>query len=247
MLEPVQDLRIAVGTKGVGDDASVPSTAEAPETVRVAAHAGPEAAAEQSVPDPAGPGPEQSVRAGPLSRLLSKIPADPTEILEALEDLAARISERVVREIRAFRGEFETRLESMETRSDARLESMETRSDARHDVQDAKIDAFYKLYDGLLSELSGLRSLMRLLVAMLGIQLVLLGALITMGFMSWFSTDRVPASPPSLEVQAPQAEPEESASVLGSPPPASASASEDEEGPAVDTAEEAQLALPPAR
>ena len=243
MLELVQDLHIADGTKGVGDDTSVPSTVDAPETVRVSAHAGSGAAAEQSVPEPVGPGPEQSVRAGPLSRRLSKIPADPTEILEALEDLGARISEQVIREIRAFRREFESRLGSFETR----LESMETRSDARHDVQDAKIEALYKLYDGLRSEINGLRMEIRLLMAMFGLQVVFLGALATLGFMHWFSTDRVPASPPSLEMQAPQAEPDESASVLGSPPPASAPASEDEDQPELDTVEESQPALPPAR
>ena len=239
MLELVQDLHIADGTKGVGDDTSVPSTVDAPETVRVSAHAGSGAAAEQSVPEPVGPGPEQSVRAGPLSRQLSKIPADPTEILEALEDLGARISERVLREVRAFRREFESRLDVQNAKPDA--------EDAKLNAQDAKIDALYKLYDGLRSEINGLRMEIRLLMAMVMIQNFLLGALLTISLINWFSADRVPASPPSLETPAPQAEPEESASALSSPPPASAPASEDEDQPELDTVEESPPAPPPAR
>lgn len=126
ILESVQDGSIAAGMKGRGDEAAVPSTSDAPGTVRTEAHAGSEAAAEQRVPKLARRSPEQSVPAGPLSRRLSKISADPIEILQALENLSEIISERVVREIRAFRREFESRL----------------------DVQDAKIDALYKLYDG---------------------------------------------------------------------------------------------------
>lgn len=86
--------------KSLGDDTSAPSTADALETVRTAAHAGAEAAAERSVPDPAGPGPEQSVRAEPLSPLLSKTSANPTEILQALKDPGEIISERVDRAFR---------------------------------------------------------------------------------------------------------------------------------------------------
>lgn len=218
--------------KGRGDEAAVPSTSDAPGTVRTEAHAGSEAAAEQRVPKLARRSPEQSVPAGPLSRRLSKISADPIEILQALENLSEIISERVVREIRAFRREFESRL----------------------DVQDAKIDALYKLYDGLRSEinglrqdLNGLRSQMRLLVALFGLQVVFLGFLVAMGFMDRFSPGRVAASPTSMEVQAAQPEAEESASEMGGAPLASAPTSEDTDQTEVDTAEEREPNLFPAR
>lgn len=212
--------------KGRGDEAAVPSTADAPETVRTEAHVGSETAAEQRVPKLARPGPEPSVPAGPSSRLLSKISADPVEIVQALENLGEIISERVVREIRAFRREFETRL----------------------DVQDAKIDALYKLYDGLRADLNGLRSQMRLLVALFGVQVVFLGFLVAMGFMDRFSTNKVTATPLPLEVQAAKAqEAEVSASSLGSPPPASAPTSEDTDQTEVDTAEESEPNRSPAR
>ena len=236
----MQDDRITSGVKGLGNDASASSTADASETVRNEAHAGPQTAAERCVSDPAGPGPEQSVPAGPLSRLLSKISADPPEILQALEDLGKIISERVLREIRGFRRDFETRLESMEMRSDARLESMETRSDARHDVQDGKIDSLRR-------ELNGLRIEIRLLMGLFGLQVVLLGALVGMGIVDRFRTDPVLDSPPSLEVQAPQAEAEESVSELGTPPPDSAPAEEDADRTEVDPPEESEPTLPSAR
>lgn len=212
--------------KGLGDEAAVPSAADAPETVRTESHAGSEPAAQQRVPKLARRGPEQSVPAGPLSRLLSKSSADPVEIVQALENLGEIISQRVVREIRAFRREFEARL----------------------DVQDAKIDALYKLYDGLRADLNGLRSQMRLLVALFGLQVVFLGVLVTMGFMDRFSPDRGAASPTSMEVQAAKAqEAEVSASSLGSPPPASAPTSEDTDQTEVDMAEESDPNLSPAR
>ena len=233
--------------KGVGNDASAPSTADALETVPKEPHAGPETAAERSVSDPAGPGPEQSVPAGPLSRLLSKISADPTEILQALEDLGKIISERVLREFRGFRRDFETRLESMETRFETRLESMETRSDARHDVQDGKIDTLRSEMKGLRAEVNGLRLEIRLLMGLVALLIVVLGALAGMGIVDRFGTDRVVDSPPSLEVQAAQAEAEESVSELGSQPPDSAPAEEDADRTEADPPEEPEPTLPSAR
>ena len=56
----------------------------------------------------------------------------------------------------------------------------------------------------------------------------------------------MPASSPSLEVQAAQAKAEESASELGSPPPASDSASEDTYRPGVGTDDESQPSISPA-
>ena len=154
------------------------------------------------------------------------------EILQALENLSEIISERVVREIRAFRREFESRL----------------------DVQDAKIDALYKLYDGLRSEinglrqdLNGLRSQMRLLVALFGLQVIFLCFLVAMGFMDRLSPDRVAASPTSMEVQAAQPEAEDSAPEMGGAPLASAPMSEGADRPEVDTGEESQPNLSPAR
>lgn len=229
--------------KGVGNDASAPPTADALETVHKEAHAGSETAAERGISAPAGPGPEQSVPAGPLSRLLSKISADPTEILQALEDLGKIISERVLREIRGFRRDFETR-----------LESMETRSDARHDVQDGKIDTLRSEMKGLRAELNGLRAELnglrlelRLLMGLVALLIVVLGALAGMGIVDRFGTDRVVDSPPSLEVQAPQAEAEESVSELGSPPPDSAPAEEDADRPEEDPPEGSDPTLPSAR
>ena len=207
----MQDDRITAGVKGVGNDASAPSTADASETVRKEAHAGSETAAERSTSAPAGPGPEQSVPAGPLSRLLSKISADPIEIAQTLENLGEIISERVVREIRAFRREFEARL----------------------DAQDGKIDA-------LRSEIEGLRTHMRLLMGMFGLQIALLGALVSMDIVDRSRTDRVVDSPPSLEVQAAQAEAEESVSELGSQPPDSAPADADADRTEADPPEESE-------
>ena len=214
----MQDDRITAGVKGVGNDASAPSTADASETVRKEAHAGSETAAERSTSAPAGPGPEQSVPAGPLSRLLSKISADPIEIAQTLENLGEIISERVVREIRAFRREFEARL----------------------DAQDGKIDA-------LRSEIEGLRTHMRLLMGMFGLQIALLGALVSMDIVDRSRTDRVVDSPPSLEVQAAQAEAEESVSELGSQPPDSAPADADADRTEADPPEESEPTLPSAR
>lgn len=170
---------------GFRDDDSTASGAVAPEAVRSTAHAGSETVPEQSVPDPADPGPEQSVQAGPLSRLFLKISADPIEALQALEELSAMIGERVLREVRSFRREVEIR-----------LDAMETRSEAWRDVQDAKIDALYKLYEGMQKQI-------RLLVALCAFQFVFLGALTTIGLMDWFGTDKASASTPSLELQAP--------------------------------------------
>ncbi len=232
----MQDDRIAAGMKDVGNDASAPSTADAPRTVRKEAHAGPETAAERSISDPARPGLEQGVPAGSLSRLLSKIPADPTEIVQALENLGEIISERVVREIRAFRRDFESR-----------LNSMETRSGARHDVQDRKIDALSSELKEIRAEFKGIRTQVRLLIAMLGIEIVFLGALVTMGVIDLFSTDRVAASPQSLEVQAAQALAEEAELTLGRLPPDSAPAEEDADRTEVDPPEESEPTLPLAR
>lgn len=223
MLEFVDDDNTASRKDGFRDDASAAAGADAPEAVRSTAHAGSET------------GPEQSVQAGPLSRLFLKISTDPIETLQALEELSALIGERALREVRAFRREVEIRLDAMETRLDA----METRSKAWRDVQDAKIDALHKLYEGLEKQ-------MRLLVVLFAFQFFFLGALATISLMDWFGTDKTSASTPSLELQAP-ANAEESASALGGPPPASALASEHSERPGVDTVEETQPIHPPGR
>ena len=142
----------------------------------------------------------------------------------------------MLREIRAFRRETEARL----------------------DVQDAKIGALYKLYDGVCRELDGLRKeidglrkemdgmrkLMRLMVAMFALQTVFLGALVTMGFMHWFSGERAFTSQPSLELQVPTDEAEEAASALERPPLGSAPASAEAARPEVDNAETSQPPLP---
>lgn len=244
MLEAVQDQRATSDLKGIQDDAPAAPTADALEPVRPDAQAGPTTVAEQRVPEPARPGPEQRVQAGALGRLLLKISAKPIEILQALDDLSERISDRVLREIRAFRRE----------------------SEARHDVQDARIGTLGKLYeglcremnglrkevdglrkelDGLRKELDGMRSQIRLLVALIALLLVFLGALITVGLMNWFSLESATASPPSLEMQVPTARGEESASAPESPPLASTPAGTDEARPEVDSAEESQASLPP--
>lgn len=206
------------------------------ETVRPEAHTDLESPAEQSVPDPAGPGPEQSVQAGPLGRLFLKISAKPIEILQAMDDLSERIGDRVLREIRAFRRE----------------------SEAQHNVQDAKVGALQEPYhglriglhgirnalEGIRKELEGIRKLIRILVAMLALQIVFLGVLVTLGLMNWFSMDRASASPPSLEVQASPVEAQGSASAPDSPPPDSAPASAVATRPGVDPAAESQAPLP---
>lgn len=225
ILESVQDDRVVAGTKGIGDDPSAPCIADGSETACTEAHAGLETAEEGSVFNSVEPGPEQSIQAGPLSRMPPKICSDPTEILQALEKLGEMISERVISEIRAFRRDVEARL----------------------DVQDAQIDALYKLYYGLRSEMNGIRMQMRLLMALVGIQTVLLGALLTMGIIDRFGTDRVAASSPSLGGQAAQAEAEESASALDGQPPASIPASEDADRTELGTVEESQSAIPSAR
>ena len=251
MLEAVQDKRTTSDSKCIQDDASAAPTADALEPVRSDPHADPTTVAEQRVPEPARPGPEQRVQAGALGRLLLKISAKPIEILQALDDLSERISDRVLREIRAFRRE----------------------SEARHDVQDARIGTLGKLYeglcrelnglrkefdglrkevdglrkelDGLRKELDGMRSQIRLLVALIALLLVFLGALITVGLMNWFSLESATASPPALEMQEPTARAEESASASESPPLASTPAGTDEARPEVDGAEESGAPLPP--
>ena len=222
MLRAMHDLSAASDSKSAGVHASDAPIVDTLETVRSEAHAGSEAPANQSVLGPADPGPEQSVPAGALGRLFSKISTDPIEILQALDDLSGRIGERVLREIQAFRQE----------------------SEAQHKVQDAKIDALYKLYDGLCRELDGMRKQMRLLVAMFALQLVFLGALITVELMNWFSMERAFASPPSVEMQVPMVGAEESASALDSSPPDSTPASAAATRPGLDTAEESEPTLP---
>lgn len=251
MLEAVQDQRATSDSKGIQEDAPAAPTADALEPVRPDAQAGPTTVAEQRVPEPARPGPEQRVQAGALGRLLLKISAKPIEILQALDDLSDRISDRVLREIRAFRRE----------------------SDAQHDVQDAQIGTLGKLYeglcremnglrkefdglrkevdglrkelDGLRKELDGMRSQIRLLVALITLLLVFLGALITVGLMNWFSLESATASPPSLEMQVPTARAEESASAPESPPLASTPAGTDEALPEVDSADVSESTIPP--
>ena len=152
------------------DDVSPPSTAGDREMARSEAQAGSETAEDRIYPNPTGPSPEQSVPAGPLGRQLSNISADLLEILPALQNLGEIISERVVHEVRAFRREVEDR-----------LESMERRVEGRPDVHDAWIDAWYESRERMRREINGLRREIRLLMAMVGIQTVFLGALLTMG------------------------------------------------------------------
>ena len=156
MLESMDDDNTTSRIEGFRDDALAAVGADAPEAVRSTAHAGSETA------------PEQSVQAGPLSRLTLKISTDPIEALQALEELSAMIGERVLREVRAFRREVEIR-----------LDAMETRSEAWRDVQDAKLDALYKVYEGLEKQI-------RLLVALFAFQFFFLGALATISLMDWF-------------------------------------------------------------
>ena len=165
-----------------------------------------------------------------------KISAKPIEILQAMDDLSERIGDRVLREIRAFRRE----------------------SEAQHNVQDAKVGALQEPYhglriglhgirnalEGIRKELEGIRKLIRILVAMLALQIVFLGVLVTLGLMNWFSMDRASASPPSLEVQASPVEAQGSASAPDSPPPDSAPASAVATRPGVDPAAESQAPLP---
>ena len=173
-LASMHDDYIASGTKGHRDDAPDRSGGAAPETVRSEPHAGSETVAEQRVPAAVDPDLEQRVLAGPLSRLFLKISTAPNEAFEALDGLSAMIGERVLREIRAFRREFETRMGAMEKGLETRLGAMETSFNAWRDAQDAKIDALHKMYDGLHKQ-------MRLVVAVLALQFVFLGALAMIG------------------------------------------------------------------
>lgn len=58
---------------------------------------------------------------------------------------------------------------------------MERRVEGRPDVHDAWIDAWYESRERMRREINGLRREIRLLMAMVGIQTVFLGALLTMG------------------------------------------------------------------
>lgn len=88
------------------------------------------------------------------------------------------------------------------------------------------------MYDGLYKQ-------MRLVVALLALQFVFLGALATIGLMDWLA-DMTSASTPSLEVQAPLVRSEQPTAALGSPPPDSDPASEDNAQRGVDTVEESR-------
>lgn len=63
-----------------------------------------------------------------------KISADPNEAFEALDGLSAMIGERALREIRAFRREFETRMGAMEKGLETRLGATETSFNAWRDA-----------------------------------------------------------------------------------------------------------------
>ena len=211
----MQDDRTTPTVKDTHDDGAATVSADAPESVGPEARAGLEPVAEQSVPDPAGVGPEQSVQARPLARLFMKVSASPIEVLEALQDLGEMIGERVRREMREFRRE---------------MREFRRESEARHDVQDAKFDALYKMYDGLRKDMDGLRRQMHLMVALFTIQLAFIGILITVGLVNGFSVSKAPAPPAAVEVQAPAVEEVEaqgSESEPGSSTPAAASAGED--------------------
>ena len=219
MVELVQDDRATPTVKDTRDDVAATDSADAPESVGPEARAGSEPVAEQSVPDPAGVDPEQSVQARPLARLFMKVSASPIEVLEALQDLGEMIGGRVRREMREFRRE----------------------SEARHDVQDAKLDALYKMYDGLRKDMDGLRRQMHLMVALFTIQLAFIGILITVGLVNGFSVSKASAPPASVEVQASAVEAEEAQGAESEPgrsTPAAAPAGEDAARPQADPAEE---------
>ena len=233
MLESVQDDRTAPTVKDTHDDGAATVSADAPESVGPEARAGLEPVAEQSVPDPAGVGPEQSVQAGPLARLFMKVSASPIEVLQALQDLGEMIGERVLREMREFRRElreFRRESEARHDVQDAKLEAIDTKHEAGMAAQNAKFDALYKLYDGLRKDMDGLRRQMHLMVALITIQLAFIGILITVGLVNGFSVSKAPAPPAAVEVQAPAVEEVEaqgSESEPGSSTPAAASAGED--------------------
>ena len=227
----MQDDRTTPTVKDTHDDGAATVSADAPESVGPEARAGLEPVAEQSVPDPAGVGPEQSVQAGPLARLFMKVSASPIEVLEALQDLGEMIGERVRREMREFRRE---------------MREFRRESEARHDGQDAKLDALYKMYDGLRKDMDGLRRQMHLMVALFTIQLAFIGILITVGLVNGFSVSKAPAPPAAVEVQAPAVEEVEaqgSESEPGSSTPAAASAGEDAARLQGDPAEESPPTL----
>lgn len=92
------------------------------------------------------------------------------------------------------------------------------------DVQDAKFDA--------------LRKVMRLMVAMFAITLTLLGALVVLGLMNWFSIRSASTPPPRLEVQAPLVSVEEAASAPSDPALGATAVGGDDPLPTEEMAEE---------
>ena len=222
----MQDDRTTPTVKDTHDDGAATVSADAPESVGPEARAGLEPVAEQSVPDPAGVGPEQSVQARPLARLFMKVSASPIEVLQALQDLSEIIGGRVRRELREFRRE----MRDFRRESEARHDVQDAKFEAGMAVQNAKFDALYKLYDGLRKDMDGLRRQMHLMVALFTIQLAFIGILITVGLVNWFSMSNASAPPAAVEVQAPAVEEVEaqgSESEPGSSTPAAASAGED--------------------
>ena len=235
MLELMQDDRTAPTVKDTRDDVAATVSADASESLGPEARAGSEPVAEQSVPDPPGVGPEQSVQAGPLARLFMKVSASPIEVLQALQDLSEMIGERVLRELREFRRE-----------SEARHDVQDAKFEAGMAVQNAKFDALYKLYDGLRKDMDGLRRQMHLMVALFTIQLAFIGILITVGLVNWFSMSNASAPPAAVEVQAPAVEAEGaqgSESEPGRSTPAAAPAGEDAGRLQGDPAEESPPTL----
>lgn len=249
MLELMQDDRTTPTVDDPRDDAAATVSADASESVGSEAREGSEPVAEQSVPDSAGVGPEQSVQTGPLARLFMKVSASPIEVLQALQDLSEMIGERVLREMREFRREMrEFRRESKARHDvqDAKLEAIDTKHEAGMAAQNARFDALYKLYDGLRKDMDGMRKQMRLMVALITIQLAFIGILITVGLVNGFSVSKASAPPAAVDVQAPAVEVEEAQgaeSEPGSSTPAAAPVGEDAARLQGDPAEESSPTL----
>lgn len=136
--------------------------------------------------------------------------------MRALDELGAIIGECVRRELFPFRMEVK----------------------AWMDVQDAKFDALRREMDALRREVDALRKVMRLMVAMFAITLTLLGALVVLGLMNWFSIRSASTPPPRLEVQAPLVSVEEAASAPSDPALGATAVGGDDPLPTEEMAEE---------
>lgn len=173
------------------------------------AHAGSKPVAEQSIPATPEHDSGGIVQRGALASLLLMIPAKPIVVVHALDELGAIIGECVRRELVPLRMEVK----------------------AWMDVQDAKFDALRR-------EMDALRKVMRLMVAMFAITLTLLGALVVLGLMNWFSMRSASTPPPRVEVQAPLVGVEEGASAPSDPALGASPVGGDDPPPTEEMAEE---------